>query len=146
MTAHSSARDTRMEQQVCQQHLKALLGTAEIDGALVSTVDGFELAAALRDPVSPQKLAAMGSSLLALAEAITQEGGVGQCRDLVIDGEDGRVLLMGVAGGSQRLMLTVLCSARATLGGVLWAAREAREAIGRDLQGGAAGDLRAQQA
>lgn len=128
-----SAKEIPMEQQICERRLKALLASAEINGALVSTTDGFEVAAVLSDPLSPQKLAAMGSSLLALAEAITSEGGVGQCRDLVIDGNDGRVLLMGIAGGNRRLMLTVLCSARATLGSVLWAARETRVAIGRDL-------------
>jgi uncharacterized protein len=55
----------------CQPLLDALCREhADIRGALVSTIDGFEVAASVNASVSPKKLAAMTSSLLALGEAI----------------------------------------------------------------------------
>src|SRR5262245_33161389 len=124
----------QVEQALCQSRLDLLVETsAEVNGALVSTVDGFEVAARVDRSLSPEKLSAMTSSLLALAEAISQESGIGNCRDLVIDASGGRVLLMDIPSRSRKLLLTVLCDRGATLGSVLWAARNTRESILRDL-------------
>lgn len=126
-----------MERAVCEASLDGLVsGNPEVGGALVSTVDGFEVAARMSEAISPQKLAAMTSSLLALAEAIANESAAGSCRDLVIDASEGRVLLMDIPGAQRKLLLTVLCDARATLGSVLWAARNTRESIGKALGAG----------
>src|SRR5688572_22699551 len=85
------------EAAVCQQQLDALLESSrEVHGALVSTADGFEVAARIKRQVSPEKLAAIASSLLALAEAISKESAIGSCRDLVIDASAGRALLMDI--------------------------------------------------
>lgn len=111
---------------LCREH-------ADIRGALISTVDGFEIAASVDASVSPKKLAAMTSSLLALGEAISNESAVGQCRDLVIEASAGLLLLMDVPGTTHRSVLTVLCSETAMLGRVRWAAREARAAIAKVL-------------
>jgi predicted regulator of Ras-like GTPase activity (Roadblock/LC7/MglB family) len=111
-------------------HLNALVsGHKEVLGALVSTVDGFEVAANVRATASVKKLAAMTSSLLALAEAMSQESEVGHCVDLVIEAGDGMVLMMDVPNEHRKLLLTVLCNKSATLGSVLWAARNTRNEI-----------------
>jgi predicted regulator of Ras-like GTPase activity (Roadblock/LC7/MglB family) len=75
----------------------------------------------------------MASSLLALAEAVSREGAVGQCRDLVIESSAGLVLLMDVPSTTHRAVLTVLCSEAALLGRIRWAARNARDAIAQAL-------------
>jgi uncharacterized protein len=112
---------------ICQASIDALVEQhADIAGALVSTVDGFAVASQVRPPVSGERLAAMTSSLVALAEAISHEGRTGECRDVVIDASAGRVLLMDVPQPGHTLLLTVLCDASATLGQVLWAARHCR--------------------
>jgi uncharacterized protein len=119
---------------VCQRHIDRLVEAhAQIDGALVSTVDGFEMASRVNGEVSAARLAAMTSSFLALAEAISEESAVGTCRDLVIDAKSGRVLLMEISRGTQKFVLTVLCDNSETLGQVLWAARSCRELIAREL-------------
>lgn len=120
----------------CQPLLDALCReNADIRGALVSTVDGFEIAARVDTSVSPKKLAAMTSSLLALGEAISNESSVGQCRDLVIEASAGLLLMMDVPSTTRRSVLTVLCNETAMLGRVRWAAREARAAIAQVLDG-----------
>lgn len=129
-------------QLACQKHLDTLRAEhGGIVGALLSTVDGFEIAASVGAQVSAKKLAAMTSSLLALAEAVSQECSVGQCRDLVIEASTGLVLLMDVPSTQRKSVLTVLCSDAAMLGRFRWAARNAREAIAGALD--AAGRTRA---
>jgi uncharacterized protein len=89
--------------------------------------------ALLRQPVAAARLAAMTSSLVALAGAISREANAGECRDLVIDGGTGRVLMMDVPQVDGKLLLTVLCAPTGTLGQVLWAARHCRRDIGARL-------------
>lgn len=103
----------------------------DILGCAVSTVDGFEVAASMKRPMSAAKLAAMTSSLLALAEAISSESEMGASKDLVIDAEKGRLLLMEIPTAGSRLLLTALCHNSATLGQVLWPVK----ALRNELQG-----------
>jgi len=119
----------------CQAHLDELRHEHQgVAGTLLSTVDGFEVAASVGERVSPNKLAAMASSLLALAEAVSREGAVGQCRDLVIESSAGLVLLMDVPSTTQKAVLTVLCTEAAVFGRIRWAARNTREAITQVLE------------
>ena len=121
---------------ICQSHLEALIsGHAEINGALVSTVDGFEVAARFADKKSAAKLSAMTSSLLALSEAICVESNVGKCIDMMIEASSGRLLLMDIPRPGSQLLLTALCDRDATLGQVLWAVRRCREQIAGALSG-----------
>lgn len=119
---------------ICQFQLDALVEKApQVRGALVSTVDGFDVAANVRKPLSPARLSAMASSLLALGEAVSSESDTGICKDIVIDASDGRVLIMDVPFAAQKLLLTVLSDSAATLGQILWAARDCRNEIIRQL-------------
>jgi predicted regulator of Ras-like GTPase activity (Roadblock/LC7/MglB family) len=118
----------------CQAYLDSLCREhREVAGALLSTMDGFEVAASVGAQISPKKMAAMTSSLLALAEAVTRESAVGQCRDLVIESSAGLVLMMDVPSTTHRSVLTVLCTEAAVLGRVRWAARNVRDTIARAL-------------
>lgn len=106
-------------------------GNSDIRGGVVSTVDGFEVASSLDPTLSAAKLSAMTSSLLALSEAISRESALGVSRDMVIDAEMGRLLLMDVPSTGSRLLLTVLCDNAVTLGQVLWAVKAFRDELGR---------------
>lgn len=124
----------RTESAICQKQIDLLMQThPEISGALVSTIDGFDIAAALGSNLSAATLAAMTSSLLALGGAVTSASGVGECRDVVIEGSGGRILLMDIPHTTRKLLLTVLCGSKATLGQVLWAARSCRQELSRYL-------------
>ncbi|WP_165418340.1 roadblock/LC7 domain-containing protein [Dyella amyloliquefaciens] len=113
-------------------HLDALMQQEqEICGAVVSTVDGFHVAARLTGSLSAEKLSAMASSLLAINEAVCRESSMGECRDLVVEASQGRILLMDVPHPAQKLILTVLCRAKTTMGKALWSARSCRESLGR---------------
>jgi uncharacterized protein len=121
---------SRSEQAVIRHHMEALMSREqEISGVLVSTVDGFRVAAQLTGELSAEKLSAMASSLLAINEAVCQESSLGECRDLVVEATQGRILLMDIPHPAQKLILTVLCRSKVTMGQVLWATRSCRESL-----------------
>lgn len=129
--------DSRVREQACLTCITKLVeGHGDVAGALVSTVDGFPIASRLPQPDAAPRLAAMSSSLVAVAEAISRDAQVGDCRDLVIDASEGRVLLMDVPQPGGTLLLMVLCTPTATLGQVLWAARHCRRDMSARLTQG----------
>ena len=131
------AEPGRTERALCQKQVDALLSSVpEIRGALVSAVDGFDVAANLRPPLSAAKMAAMTSSLLALGDAVSSESGQGGCQNVVIESDHGRILMMDIPNRHRKLLLTVLIGGEITLGQVLWAARQCAEETGRMLDGG----------
>ncbi len=124
----------RTEAAICQKQIDALVEQhAEIGGALVSTGDGFDVAARIKEPLSAAKLSAMASSMMALAEAVSAESAIGECNDMIIDASGGRVFFMGIPNTNRSLLLTVLCDNEMSMGQVLWAARNCRAEIASRL-------------
>ena len=121
-------------QEPCLQELQALVSqTAGIDSATVVTGDGFEVASVLRDSVSPQRLAAMVSSLLMLSEAVAGELGMQRTQYVVVNAESGAVIAMRIPLSERELLISVLCSGDAGLGMVLFATRDCAQALARVL-------------
>lgn len=102
-------------------------------GAMVSTRDGFEVAKTLHKALSASKLAAMSSSLLSVADAITVLGGGSSCANVVIESESGRVVTMSVPSHRINLLVTAFCVTNASLGQVLWQIRKCALDIAREL-------------
>ena len=124
----------RVGRVVLQRCLDDLLASEPgVVGALVCTSDGFEVAAALPAGYSPATLAAMASSQLALSDALCREASLGGCRNLVVDAEIGKVLVMEIPGSERQLLLGCIGGARHTLGQVLYACKASAEDIGRRL-------------
>lgn len=93
-----------------------------VDGArcaLVATADGFALAHAARGSSDADRLAAMVSSMGALAEAASRESGIGTPRCLVVESTEGRLVVRCFQAGSHPLVLAVLTDARVALG-MVW--------------------------
>jgi uncharacterized protein len=129
----------RTERALCQKHLDALLDAyPEIGGALVSSIDGFEIAARLPATLSPATLSAMTSSQLALGEAICGETAMGACLNVVIEADRGRVLMLDIPNRRRKLLLTVLCGDGTSLGSVLWPVRRCAEEIGKRIDSASA--------
>ncbi|HET9033570.1 MAG TPA: roadblock/LC7 domain-containing protein [Dokdonella sp.] len=126
----------RTQMTLLQKKLEQFVeANSDIRGAVISTVDGFEVASQLDSSLSAAKLAAMTSSLLALSGAIARESLLGSSRDMVIDADKGRLLLMEVPTTEKRLLLAVLCDNQVTLGQVLWAVNAFRDGLARDNSG-----------
>lgn len=103
-----------------QRAADALL--AEIAGAsavVIATADGFDLARAGHRVVEPARLAAMVSSLAALAEAASREVEIGTPRLLVVDSSQGRLVVRCIEVRGQSLVVVVLTDPTVLLG-LVW--------------------------
>ena len=89
--------------------VQALL--VDLDGAaaiLVASADGFELAHGGRLRSDPARLAAMASSLAALGDTASHETGIGPPRCLVIESNDGRLVVRGMRLRGEPVIVLVL--------------------------------------
>lgn len=119
---------------ICQLRIEYLVKENPFaSGAMVSTRDGFEVAKSLHKALSASKLAAMSSSLLSVADAITLLGGGTSCANVVIESETGRIVTMSVPSHRINLLVTAFCATNASLGQVLWQIRKCALDIAREL-------------
>ena len=107
--------------------------TPGVTFAVLTSADGFEIAAHPRGVSTAQRLAAMSSSLQALSEAMVNEAGLAGIRNLVIESNGGTIIVLGVGKLTPRLSLTVVARGDETLGRLLWASRECCASVERRL-------------
>ncbi len=101
--------------------------------AQLMTADGFEIASHIGPMgagIAP-KLAAMGSSLWALSQAVSASTQIGESRNLVVEGSKGHVVLMAVPDTRPALSLLVVTNPSATLGQTLWTTKNTALAISK---------------
>ena len=101
--------------------------------AVVTSGDGFEVAAHPHLPMG-QRIAAMSSSLQALSEAIAREAALGRSRNLIIETDNGTILVLGIPNTTPRLSLAVIASGSEVLGRLLWATRNCCVALENNLK------------
>jgi uncharacterized protein len=107
-----------------QQHLQEFVeANSQVTLAVLTSGDGFEIAAHPRNLPVAQRIAAMSSSLQALSEAIVREAGVGRSRNLIIESDGGTIVVLGIPNTSPRLSLAVMATGNEILGRLLWASR-----------------------
>ncbi|MEO0973940.1 MAG: roadblock/LC7 domain-containing protein [Pseudomonadota bacterium] len=93
-------------------------------GVMVSTSDGFPVChSAAREFSDPQRLAAISSSLVALADTSAHTADIGSSECLVVEGAGGRVVLYALPNIKPRLLLTVLMTKNSNLGSTIYLAR-----------------------
>lgn len=103
-----------------------------VDGvhtAVVASVDGFVLAHSNAASDNGERLAAMTSAMLALAGAISRELTLGHLEVLMLEAQDGKVLMITLKTRQAPLLLMAACDHRSVIGNALWSAKE----CGRDI-------------
>jgi predicted regulator of Ras-like GTPase activity (Roadblock/LC7/MglB family) len=112
---HSEAKDA------CSDALYEL--KAQIAGFVSAGVvgpDGFEIASVATRPIEISKLAALSSTLVAVAEAFSLESGEKPCREVILENDGGgRTLLLGMPVQNANYALFVTAGVGVTLGLVL---------------------------
>lgn len=107
--------------------LKRLNATsADIQASAVMTRDGHTLASVLDASVNSVRLGAMCATLLSLGERASQELSRGNLKQILIQGEEGYVLLMRVG---EKAVLAVVSRPSANLGMMLVEARRTASEI-----------------
>lgn len=92
--------------------------------ALLATTDGFEMAdSGDWRGCSPSSVAAMTSSMLSLAIAMVRETGLSSCQNLIIETDEGKILVMSVPSTRFQMLLTVMTLKDIAFGQLLLEAR-----------------------
>ena len=110
--------------EICQQALDKL--QENVPGLISAGVvgpDGFELAAVMTRPMEISKLAALSTTLIAIADAFAVESGLTACRDVILGTAGSCTLLLTVPVGPANYTMFVTAGSEAPLGSVLTNAR-----------------------
>ncbi|MBL8297112.1 MAG: roadblock/LC7 domain-containing protein [Rhodanobacteraceae bacterium] len=127
-----AARFGRIAAGVAQRQLDALaLAAPGLLCAVLLSADGFEVASLQTDKGSAARLAAMASSLSAIAAAIAREAGLAESNRMIIESANGTIVLANVPDTSPPLLLAVIVADGCVLGRLLWATTNCCNAIGR---------------
>ena len=102
----------------------------EIQSSAVMSRDGLHVASILGEGVDQDRLGAMCASMLSLADKTAKELGRGELKQLLVNGEEGYLLLIKVGNEA---VLTVVSRPHANLGKVLLEAKKTAAMIAKVL-------------
>lgn len=118
---------------VLDPHLRELATQAaaqlmrEIKGVkavVVSTEDGFEVAAQVENTAQISRLSAMASSLAALGALAGEESRLGACDSLVMEASHGFIAIVQIRRKEVTLILSVVTGRDAIIGQVLYFSKQ----------------------
>ena len=92
---------------------------SRLDGAravVVATEDGFEVACASQVALDAGRLSAITSSLSAIGEAVSLETGIGTVRSLMVEADDGYLVMRATRRDGIGLVVAALVGRQALLG------------------------------
>lgn len=94
----------------------------EVDGltaVVVATIDGFDVASAMRKG-DAARVAAMASSISAISAVVSQEAELGQSKSVTIDTESGFAIVYSVHRSDCALVINVIAQSGAILAQVAY--------------------------
>lgn len=102
-----------------------------VRGCVVSTEDGFEVAAHAQGQGVTARLSAMASSMAALGVIAGQENQLGDCSSVMVEAAGGFIVMLHARRRDLTLVLSVVASREAILGQVLYVSRQAIKELER---------------
>ena len=99
---------------------------SEISGVtavVIATIDGFDLASAMRQG-DAARVAAMASSIAAISSVVSQEASLGRSKSVTIDTDAGFALVHSVYRPDADLIISVIADESAILGQVAYQAAQ----------------------
>lgn len=121
MTDHHTLGLSHAVRQLAQHEADKML--AETDGVtavVVATVDGFDIASAVRSELDPSRLAAMASSISAIAYVVSNEAKLGRGKRVTIETDAGFAVVTSVPRSDAELVLIVVTDGRTLLGQIAY--------------------------
>ena len=119
-------------QRACSTTLDELMQEIKgIKAVVVSTEDGFEVAARVENTAQVARLSAMASSLAALGAMAGEESRLGICESIVMQAAQGLIAITQVRRADVSLIISVVTGSDAVTGQVLYFSKKAA----RSLQG-----------
>lgn len=93
--------------------------TSGVDGVLLASTDGFEVNSIFQKTYDGGKLSAVGSSILALVQALTAEAQLTGCRSVILDAENGKIMISAVPNEHQPMIVIVVTKQQVLLGQIM---------------------------
>lgn len=97
---------------------------AGVVAVVISTADGFEVAARARDASQSSRLSAMASSIAAIGAVIGEETLTGACKGIFIEADKGQIVMVEIRHPEHVLILTIVTDEQGLLGAVTYSARQ----------------------
>ena len=99
--------------------------TSGVDGVLLASTDGFEVSSIFQKDYDAGKLSAVGSSILALVQALTTEAQLTGCRSVILDAQDGKIMISAVPNENQPMIVIVVTKQQVLLGQIMYGMNKA---------------------
>ncbi len=126
----SAARPPKVSRELARKVLESYREVAGVQGAVLFSSDGFEIASYATDATASARFAAIGSSLAALGGALSSEAGLGDFGRATVESAGGAVTIMRVGSG-ESMSLAVVANRNAVLGQLLWATQRCCQALAK---------------
>ncbi|MDO8249894.1 MAG: hypothetical protein Q7T78_09295 [Rhodoferax sp.] len=96
-----------------------------VKAVLVSTEDGFEVAARVENTAQIARLSAMASSLAALGAMAGDESRLGNCNSLIVEASEGFISIVQIRRDDVSFILSVIAGRDAVVGQALYFSKQA---------------------
>ena len=117
-------------QRACNTVLDSLMEQVKgIKAVVISTEDGFEVAARVENTAQIARLSAMASSLAALGAMAGEESQLGICHSVVMEAAQGHIAILQVRRDDLSLIVSVVTGSDAVVGQVLYYSKQAAIAL-----------------
>jgi predicted regulator of Ras-like GTPase activity (Roadblock/LC7/MglB family) len=100
-----------------------------VKAVVISTEDGFELAARVENTAQVARLSAIASSLAALGGVAAEESRMGDCDNVSIEATHGHILMLQARHAEVALIVSVVAGRDAIIGQVLYFAKQATQLL-----------------
>lgn len=96
-----------------------------VNAVVISSEDGFEIAARVQNRAQVDRLSAMASSLAALSVVAGDESQLGACDNITISAQFGNLIMLQATRSQINLILSIVTNKEAIMGQILYSGKRA---------------------
>lgn len=117
-------------QRACDTAVNELMQEVKgLKAVVISTEDGFEVAARVENTAQVARLSAMASSLAALGAMAGEESQLGVCHSVAMEAAKGYIAIVQVRRPDVSLIVSTVAGSEAVVGQVLYYSKKAAAAL-----------------
>ncbi len=116
----------RNAQQECQQLCDNQVGVLAV---VIATTDGFDIASTTSRSISPERIAAMASSISAIGDVVSQETSLGKSTSVTVNTELGFNYITHITLDKKTCILNVVGDHNAILAQIIYQCNEIRKRL-----------------
>ncbi len=121
MTDTNVLKLSKTARQLSQQEADTILAETEgVTAVVIATIDGFDIASAIRSDLDPSRIAAMASSISAIGYVVSDEAKLGRGKRVTIETDAGFAVIYSIPRTDTELVLIVISDGRTLLGQIAY--------------------------